>query len=78
MSNEYKYTEYCTVFWFEEKNVYHVWTWDELKDRPLRKYRCKTRQEADSLINDYINHAPDDVICHNLMRPTQPRKETTT
>lgn len=74
----YEYSAYCTVFWFKEKGVYHVWMWNELTDKPLKKYQCKTKEEAEHLIDDYISHAPAGAICHNLMRSTQPRKEKIT
>lgn len=78
MNMEFKYSAYCTVFWFKEKGIYHVWMWNELIDKPLSKHRCKTKQEAENLIDGYISQTPDGVICHNLMRPMQSRKETIT
>ena len=66
MSTDFKYSAYCVVFWFKENGIYHVWTWNELTDKVLKKYQCKTREEAEELCDSYVSHAPDHVICQKI------------
>lgn len=36
MNTGFKYTDYCTVFYFEEKGKHKVQMYDEINDRPLK------------------------------------------
>ena len=66
MNNDFKYSAYCTVFWYKENDIYYVETYNELTDRTMKKYKCKTREEAEELAKRYVAHAPNNVICQNL------------
>lgn len=63
---DYKYSDYCTAFWIEEKGAHQVWTWDEINNQPLRKYKVENKDAARKLIKDYISNAPKGVICHDV------------
>lgn len=63
---DFKYSEYCTVFWFKEKGIYHVWMWDEIKDKPMMKHKVEDKESALKLIDEYVSKAPEGIICHDV------------
>ena len=59
-----KYTDYCTTFFVpDEKKVYF---WDEIKDRIIEEKKVKDKEEAEHVMKEYKDNAPDGVICHIL------------
>ena len=62
----FEYTGYCTTFCFKENGIFHVWMWDEIKDRPIMKHKCPDKEKAERLMDDYVGRAPEDVICQKL------------
>lgn len=59
-----KYTDYCTTFYVPgEKKVYF---WDEIKDKVIEKQKVKNKEEAERVMKEYKDNAPDGVICHIL------------
>ena len=63
---KFKYSEYCTVFWFEENGKYKVQMYDEIKDRPLKTVTVPDKESARKLLQEYVDNAPQDAICQKL------------
>lgn len=60
----YKYTDYCTGFYIEKYN--EVWFWDEVKDKRIKKISVKNKEEADKILKEWEENAPNHCICEIL------------
>lgn len=67
---EYKYTDYCTGFYVEknekDKIIKEVWFWDEVKDNRIKKVKVKNKEEADKILKEWEENAPNHCICEIL------------
>ena len=63
---EFKYSGYCTVFWFEEKGQFYVWMWDELTNRTLMRIKVSDKEAALKLMDDYVRNSPANAICQKI------------
>lgn len=58
------YTVYCTCFYDAENKK--VCFYDEIKDRYIRRQKVKDKEEAEKLMQAWVDNAPADVICQMI------------
>lgn len=64
MENPIIYTDYCTCF-YEPANK-KVYFYDEITDRFIKKQPVKDNEEADRLMDSWVNNAPKTIICQKI------------
>ena len=58
------YTDYCTCFYLDD--LKEVWIWDEIEDNSINRIPAENEEEANKIMNDWIEKAPDGMICQIL------------
>lgn len=61
---KYKYTAYSTILYIE--NYKEVWIWDEIKDKRVQKIKVEGKDEAEKIMNDWLERAPKNCICEKV------------
>ena len=59
-----RYTDYCTCFYEEDKNV--VTFYDEIEEEPIISRPVKDKEEAESMMKEWISRAPEHIICQKI------------
>lgn len=59
-----EYTDYCTCFY--DKEYGEVIFWNEITDHKISAKKVKNKEEAKSLMLQYVEEAPPGVICQSL------------
>lgn len=58
------YTDYCTCFYDEATG--QVYFYDEIEDQIIKKQKTKNKEEAESIMRNWVTNAPEHVICEML------------
>lgn len=58
---EIPYTGYCTCFKYIDEVIFY----DEIKEKKIKIVKA-TGEEAEKLMNEWVDNAPGDVICQKL------------
>lgn len=68
---KYKYSDYCTCFVYSKdsenqtKEIY-IWIWDEIKDKRIQRIKAESKDEAEKIMNDWLEKAPKNCICEKV------------
>ncbi len=59
-----RYTDYCTCYYDEDKK--EVVFYDEIEEEEIDTWHVKTKEEAESIMKEWITGAPSHIICQKL------------
>ena len=62
--SKYKYTVYSTILYIEKYK--EVLIWDEIKDKRVQKIKVESKDEAEKIMNDWLEKAPKNCICEKV------------
>ena len=43
-----------------------MWIWDEIKDKRVQKIKVESKDEAEKIMNDWLEKAPKNCICEKV------------
>lgn len=70
---KYKYSDYCTCFVYskdrdseKQTKENYIWIWDEIKDKRIQRIKVESKDEAEKIMNDWLEKAPKNCICEKI------------